>query len=301
MTVFVSTIAKGLKPVLNSIVDDDTDGVESDAMFPKWMDVETSEDAYEDDLEMGGPGLASEVEEGGFMQIGTIAEGAVTRYRHRKFGLKMVVTEEALDDNKYQSKVIKAAKRLKRALWKTAEIDACNVLARGFNTAYVGGDGLPLFSASHTLPQGGTYSNLMGTAMTPSRAAYIAAKTQLKQMVGHDGIREGYEDECVLCPSDQWAIWAGIFGSQKVPESNNNEINVLHSDAPDVYALVHWSNTTTNWAVKSNAMDGFKWYWRKRPRSKTWVDNDQGLMKYSIDARWSRGWSNPRCAVGNNI
>lgn len=301
MTTFVSTVNKTLKPVLNEIVEDSTDGVEAAATFPKWMSIESSDDAYETDQEYGGPGLASEVEEGANMVIGNIAEGAQTQYRHRKFGLKMVVTEEALDDSKYASKVINAGRRLKRAMWKTAEIDACNVLARGFNTSFVGGDGLPLFSASHTLPQGGTFSNLMGTAMTPSRAALIAAQTQLMQMVGHDGVREGYQGECILCPSDQWAVWKGIIGSEKVPESNNNEVNVVKGMGLDLYPLVQWSSSTTNWCLKSDADNGFKWFWRWRPRSKTWMDNDQSLMKYGITARWSRGWSDPRCAVGNNI
>lgn len=299
-SIFVSTVAKNLKPVLNAIVDDTTDGMEGATSFSNWMEVSSSEDAYETDLEMGGPGLASEKQEGGHMTIGTIVEGAVTQYRHRLFALKMVVTEEALEDSKYRDKVIKAAKRLKRAMWKTAEIDACNVLARGFNTSYVGGDGLCLFSASHTLPQGGTFSNLMGTAMTPSRMALIAAKTQAMQMVGHDGVREGYELTSILCPSDQWATWEGIVGSEKVPESNFNEINVVRKMSLKVYPLIHWSSSTTNWAVQTDAPDGLKWFWRRRPRAKTWVDNDQGLMKYSIDARWSRLWSDPRGAIGNN-
>jgi hypothetical protein len=300
MSIYVATVARSLKPVLNAIIDDTTDGMEAATSFQKWMEVGPSEDSYETDLETGGPGLASEKTEGGHMAIGTIAEGVQTQYRHRTFALKMVVTEEALEDSKYKDKVIKAAKRLKRALWKTAEIDGCNVLARGFNTVYVGGDGLPLFSASHTLPQGGTFSNLMGTAMTPSRMALIAAKTMAMQMVGHDGVREGYELTGILCPSDQWATWQGIVTSEKVPESNFNEPNVVKKLGLEVYPLIHWSSSSTNWAVQTNAPDGLKWFWRRRPRSKTWVDNDQGLMKYSIDARWSRLWSDARGVIGNN-
>lgn len=300
MTMTVSALSKTLKPVLNAIVDDDTDGVESSAMFPKWMDIETSDDAYETDLETGGPGLASEKNEGEGMAVGTINQGTEFRYIHRTFALKMVITEEALEDNKYRDKTIKAARRLKRALWKTAEIDATNYIARGFSTSYPFGDGVALFSASHTLPAGGTFSNLAATAMTPSRAALIAIKTQLMQMVGHDGVREGYEPTAILCPSDQWAVWQGITGSDKVPESNNNEINVIKPLRLDVIPLVQWTSSSTNWALQSNADNGFRFYWRRRPRAKTWVDNDQGLVKYSIDARWSRGSSEARCAVGVN-
>ena len=63
-TIFTSTIADHLKDTLDVIVDDPMDGFEAKAVFSKWCDVETMADQYVDDLEQGGPGLASEVAEG---------------------------------------------------------------------------------------------------------------------------------------------------------------------------------------------------------------------------------------------
>lgn len=290
-TVFTGVIFKALKATLENVVDDKTDGAEFD--FRKWCEEKSMADNYEDDQEYGGPGLAAEVPEGEEIPMGTIREGAPTRYQSRKFALRLVVSEEAIEDSKYD-RVINAAKRLKRAMYKTADIDATTMLVRATDTAYVGGDGQPLASASHTLPHGGTFSNLMATPMTPSRAAVIQLVSQAKKLPGHDGITEGYELKKILCPTEQWAVWAGILGSAQVPESNNNEINVVKGLGLSVVPLKFWDNTTTNWAAQTDAENGLNFRWRRKPRNRSWVENSQELMSYAISARWSRGWTEPR-------
>lgn len=296
MEILTSVIAHALKETLSEIVDDDTDGVEAEAVFPDWMEVKTMEDNYEDDMEVAGPGLASEKPEAQESALGTIKEGPITRYFARTFALKLIVSEEALEDNKYD-KVIAAAKRLKRALWKTADIDATNILVRATNTSYVGGDGQPLASASHPLVQGGTFSNTAATAMAPSRAGVIIATSQARKLPGHDGITEGYEIKKVLFPIEQWAVWEGLLKSDKAPESNANEINVASRLGIKAVPIKYWQNTTTNYAFLTDADNGPNWRWRRKPRNRSWVDNDHTVMKYSIDARWSRGWTDPRSVI----
>jgi len=296
--VFESVIAHALKATLDEIIDDPTDGYEQKAIFPKWCDIGKMTDAYEDDLEMGGPGLASEVNEGQELPSGTIREGYLTRYIARKFGLKILVTDEAIEDNKYPE-VIKAARRLKRALWKTADIDATNMLARAFNTAYVGGDGQPLCSSAHTLPNGGTFSNVMATPMSPSRAAFIIARSQVMKFPGHDGTIEGADIEAVLHPVEQWAVWEGLVKSSKAPEAGNfNEINVAYTHDFKLIPIKYWVNTTTNYIFQTDVDNGLQFRWRRRPRSTSWNENATEVGLYGISARWARGWSDPRSVLG---
>lgn len=295
MTIFESAIANALKETLSEVIDDDTDGYDSSAYLHKWCDEGPMEDAYEDDLEMGGPGLASEKTEGAPMALGTIREGALTRYIARTFALKLAVSEEAMEDNKYP-KVLNLARRNKRAMWKTADIDATNMLNRMFNTAYVGGDSQPLGSASHTLPHGGTFSNVMATPFSPSRAAVIIATSQIKKYPGHDGVTEGYMPETILCPTEQWATWDGICNSKNAPEAGQfNEINVVNQRLKlDYIDIPYWSASSTNWAIKTSCDNGPRFLWRRRPRSRTWVENNEEVMLYGISARWARGWSDAR-------
>lgn len=298
-TVFTGTIANTLKATLETIVDDKLDNIDKNALMHQWLDVKGMEDNWEDDLESGGPGLASEKPEGAEMSTGTIREGYITRYNARTFALKLIISEEAMEDKKYPA-ILKAARRLKRAMWKTADIDATNMLVRGFNTSFTGGDGQPLWSNAHTLPNGGTFSNVMATPLSPSRAAVIVATSQIRKYPGHDGITEGYEPRVVVCPTEQWATWEGLIGSKMDPTAGAfNEINVVNQTlnlraVPNKY----WSNTTTNWAMLTDAEDGLNFRWRRRPASRDWIDEDQMLLKYGISARWARGWSDPRCTLG---
>lgn len=300
--IFQSTISHQLKKTLQAVEMDETDNVESTMFLSKWVGtVDDMDDAYVDDLIMAGPGLAKEVTEGGELPSGSIQEHTVTRYIARKFGLKLQITEEAMEDGKYPN-AIKLAKYNKRALFKTADIDATNILVRGWNSSYVGADSVSLFSASHTLAGGGTFSNTMATPMSPSRAAFIVATTFMKKLPGHDGVTQGYEPTGVVCPVAQWAVWRGVLGSSHAPEAGEfNEINVANADYDlKLTAIPYWSNSDTNYAFTTTANDdnGVKFLWRRRATTKTWVENSQEVMSHSISARWARGWTDPRAMYG---
>lgn len=300
-TVFTGTIANSLKKTLKNICTDPTDGVEAKAIYKQFCDVENQEDNWEDDLEVAGPGLISEKPEGQEMSMGTILEGYRTRYLARTFAGKLIITEEAIEDEKYDE-VVNAAAKVKRALWKTVDIDAALILIRAFNTAYPGGDGLPLVSASHTLPHGGTFSNTLATPLSPSRAAVIVATSQIKKFPGHDGVTEGFMPIRVLCPTEQWAVWETLVKSTHAPEAGEfNAINVVNQSLDlKIHTNQYWNNTTTNWMLQTDAEYGISYRWRRRPRSRTWIDNDQEVMKYGISMRSARGWSNPRSVLGSN-
>lgn len=298
--IFETVIPDALKETLDEIVDDETDGYDRKAVFHQWCDEKDMSDAYEDDLEMGGPGLASEKAEGQQMAAGTIREGYLTRYIARVIALMLVVTEEAMDDNKYP-RVINAARRLKRSLWKTLDIDMTNMLVRAFNPAYIGGDGQPLCSNAHTLPNGGTWSNVMATPMSPSRAAFIIARSQVMKYPGHDGTIEGNDITAVLHPTEQWAVWEGLVKSTKAPEPGQfNEINVANIHDFKLIPVKYWTNTATNYIFQTDADNGLQVRWRRKPRSKSWVENGPGVMNYSVDSRHARGWSDARCVLGVN-
>lgn len=300
MATFTSTIANGLKLTISKIVTDERLAFDKGAVYKRIFDEESMSDYYEDDLEVGGPGLASEKTEGANMAVGDIQEGALTRYIARTFALKLIISEEAMEDSKYP-KIIMAAKRLARAMHKTVEYDAANVFARAFNSVYTGGDGQPLVSTAHTLPGGGTFSNQMATPMAASRAALLQLRVQAKKMPGHDGLVSGQRIKRIICPVDQINTWEGVIGSSKVPESNANEINIVNTSMkPELVDVEYWDNTTTQYLVQTDCDNGLKFKWRRKLRNKNWVDNDQELVNHAQSGRWTRGWSDPRCVIGVN-
>ncbi len=297
--IYQSTVASNLKETLDEIVDDKTDGLESGLIMPKYFMEGSMKDAYVDDLETGGPSLVPLKPEGTELSLGALREGQLYRYMARTWGMKMMISDEAKEDYKYPE-VVKLARRLKRALFKTVEYEAAAFIARGWDATYPIGDGQPMFSASHTIPSGGTFSNTAAAPVAPSMAAVALHRATTLKMPGHDGLIEGYDLEKVVFPQEQWSTWDQILGSTMEPVTNNfAAINTVKKLSITPVAVRYWTNTTTNYFYITEAKaDGLKWKWRRRPKSKTWVDNDQEVEKWGISARWANGISDPRGVFG---
>jgi hypothetical protein len=295
--VMQSTIANDLQDTLESIMVDDTEGLEAMAEMPKYYEERTTKQAFVDMNEYGGLGVAQYVPEGEEIPAAGISEGAFTRTWMRKFGLRAMATEEALEDG-HTDKVISLAKKIKRALWKAADIDAAQVFNRATDTNYPGGDGQPLASASHTLPGGGTFSNLMATPTAPSESAYIIARAQADEMVDRDGAPEGKEIMKVCFPINQRGAWEILSFSEKSPAAGEfNAVNLINRDKVKLCPIRHWTASDVDYAFMTNAEDGLFWYWRKKMSSRTWVTEAQDIMNYTGTFRAGRGWGDPRCTI----
>lgn len=301
MPIFTGTVFHTLKNNLDAVHMDTTDGVANNLLYKQYCELKKQKDHYDDELEVAGPGLASEKPEGQEMATGTIREGTVTRFIARTYALKMNITEETMEDGRYPE-VINLSRHNKRAMYKTQEVDAALMLVRGFNTSYPGSDGVCMWSASHPLAGGGTMSNLMATPVAPSRAAVFDAQTQVSKYVGRDGlIGDNYKLEKIVCPVDQKFVWMGIVGSTHAPEPGQfNEINVVNKMGLEVVPVVYWNNTTTAYAFLTDAGGGMCFRTRRKPRTNSWAENSLEAMTHSISARWARGWENPRASLGVN-
>jgi len=296
MAIFTNSAQyRNLKATLDNIITDPTESPEKDLLFPKYLEIKSMSDNYEDDAEVAGTLLLQEKPEGATAAVGNIQEGGVKRYISRTMALHLHIAEEALEDSKYD-KYINAAKRLVRSGYKTQDIDATAMLIRSTNTDYPGGvDNLCLGNASHTTPYGQTWSNIADTYATPSRAALIAAITKVGKYPSPNGITEGYTIKKIVCPLVQWAVWEGILGSAQVPESGNNEINVVKKLGIEVIPIKYWdASSTTAWGAITDADNGLQWRHRRKLRRRSWVDNDAEVMKFGVSYREAHGWSDPR-------
>lgn len=296
--IITSNVYKSLKAILDNILTDPVDSGKGDLIYPKYMEIKSMSDNYEIDQEVAGTLLLQEKAEGAVATVGSIQEGYEKRYIARTYALHLHIAEEAIEDTKYD-KYINAAKRLTRSAYKTQDYDATNVIIRSTSSSYTGGDGVALASASHTLPYGGTWSNIADTYQTPSRAALIAAITKVGKYPSQNGLTEGYEVKKIVCPLAQWAVWEGIVKSAQVPESNANELNVVgpkgSQSGIEVVPIKYLdAATTTEWGIITSAENGLQWRNRRKLRSRTWVDNDAEVMKYGVSYRSTNGWSDAR-------
>lgn len=294
-----STIQRTFKKTLDNICLDKRDGLEAGLVMPSYLDVDPMADAWVEDTEYAGPSFVPEKAEGQEMQTGVLTPGNTKRYVPRTFAMRMIISDEAREDGKY-AEVIDLARYLKRAAYKTVEYDGALILARAWNTSYTGWDALPLFSASHTLPSGDTFSNTMATPLPPSVAAVTTARAACRRMPGRDGFIEGFKLTKVIFPPEQEGDWDEILGSKMRPESGNfAAINVVNQKMSLEPVMVpYWLNTTTNYCFRTDADNGLKWKWRRKMRSRTWVTNEQEVESFAISYRSDSGWTDPRGAYG---
>src|SRR3972149_3041535 len=249
--IFTSTAALALKETLRTIQTDEHGSEGSKAVFPHYLMVKSMADNYVEEYASAGTVLPGEKPEGEAMPLGGIVEGPLTRYNARTYGQRIIVSEEAMEDMKYD-KVIQAAKRNNRSLWKLVDFDAVLILVRATNTSYVGGDGLPLASLTHALPGGGTYSNMMATAMSPSKAAMYIARAQLRQQVGHDGLIDGYDTKSVVFPVQQEGVWDEVLDSAKDPTPGAfNAVNSIHKETYTKVPVKYWNNASNKWRLRT--------------------------------------------------
>jgi hypothetical protein len=299
-TVFTSKLAHTLRENLDGLHKDEY--MKSERVFPKWAPEVKMEHAYEDILEIVGPGLLSEKPEGTETPTGSIREDLLHRFRPTTYALKIIITQEADEDCKYRE-ALSAGKMLLEAAYKTQDYKMTLLLSRGFDTAYPMGDGLPVWSASHTLADGGTFSNLFSTAMSPSRLAVNTARTMCESMPARDGTIGSCKLKKVVFPTAQWEQWNIVTKSKYAPEAGEyNAINVVESEMDlELVQNRFWRNSETNYCFLTDADGGFKYRSRSPLKSKTWVDNDNDVMKYGVRLRFSASMpSNPRSTIGVN-
>ncbi len=77
-------------------------------------------------------------------------------------------------------------------------------------------------------------------------------------------------------------------------------MNSIYKENITKVPVKYWNNTTTNWLLRTDAENGLTWFWRRKPKSNTWVTEDKTMMNYGITARWARGWTNPRGILFSN-
>lgn len=295
MAIMTSNIQAALKPVLNKVF---TDQLKGPAFWEQFFEQSTTKDAYIDDQEYAGLGTMPVKSEGATMAIDSIQEGYAKRYNILTYALRMQVSEEAIEDNKYPQ-ILDGAKFLAHSARKTQEYDGANVFIRAFNSSYVGSDAVSLCSSSHLLPKGGTYSNMLSTAMSLSETALETVIVAVAKLPGPNGILEGYQVKQLAIPKDLWFRANRILKSEQQNDTANNAINVLKGMGIEINANPFFTSAS-NWWAGTDAPVGMRWVWRRKPRFDQTNVESALVKEFTGSQRYANGWTNPRCVYGSN-
>lgn len=264
--------------------------------YSQFMEVETSDSAYDEDQIVAGLGLARLKNEGEAITYDDPIQGATKRYIHDTYALGWQITEEMIDDEKYgiMKKMPGELMKSCRQTWEQLGANGLNLAASTIVTA----DGVALLSTVHPLLGGGTYSNRLSPDADFSQTALQDMLILYENMVNERGLKMQLSPTNLwFAPELQFTV-AEVLQSTFQPGTGNNAINPVQGRLEP--AVLHFLTNTRAWSVSSKETNNLKFKWRKRPVMDSTDDFETKGTKHSIRFRVSvgatdwRGWAGSR-------
>ena len=264
-------------------------------------DVETSERSFEEETKLSGFSAAPVKNEGSAIAYDNAQEAWTTRYNHETIALGFSITEEAVEDNLYDSLSARYTKALARAMAYTKQVKAAAVINSGFSASYPGGDGVALYSTAHPLISGGTNSNRPSTAADLNETSLEAAVIQIAAWTDERGLLiAGKPRKLIVPPALQFTATRLLETSLRVGTADN-DINALKNNGsiPEGYTVNNYLTDTNAWFLCTDVPNGLKHFIRSPLENKMDGDFDTGNVRYKARERYSFGWSDPLGTFGS--
>lgn len=267
------------------------------------FDVDDSDKAYEEDVQITGFGAAPVKAEGGPMTYDYEIQGAIQRYLHIAYALGYKVTYEELRDNLYEVISMRRAKANAFSIAQTIE----NVSAAVYNDAFTGavftfGTGQPLCSTVQVNSTGGTYSNELDPAADLMEVSIEDLMIQIMGATTDRGLRISLMAQSLHVARQEWFNANRILKSVLQSDSSSNNLNVLKATnaLPKGIKLNHYFTAAGPWFIRTNCPNGPTFYWRDRPMFDQDNDFDTKNAKAGTYMRFSVGATDPRGVYGSN-
>jgi len=295
-----SQIAKQLLPGLNTVFGMEYKDVDGEHL--PLFDIETSEKAFEEEVQMTGFGPAPDKSEGAAVVYDNATEGYTSRYTHSTVALAYAITEEAMEDNLYATEAKIKAKFLGRSMADTLQIKGANIYNNGFSASYLGGDGVALFSAAHPTVGAGNQTNTVSADL--SETALENALIAISQYEDDRGILMALQASSLHIPPQLQCVAERILKTQFRTGTADNDINAINSIGffSKGYSVNHRFTDTNAWHIRTDCPDGPKMFDRVplQTRMEGDQDFDTGNMRYKARQRYSFGWSDWRGLYGSD-
>ena len=294
-----SSFAKLLWPGINAIY-----GKAYNDYPEEWkalgFEINKSSKAYEEDVGLSSFGLAAVKSEGAPISYDTERQGFTTRYNHVVYALGFIITREIYEDDQYDQVGKRKANALARSMKQTKEIVAANIFNRATTAGYTGGDGVTLLSASHPNVAGGTWSNMPTTASDLSEAALEQAYIDIAAFRDDRGLLIAAKPKkLIIAPANAFEA-KRILGTDGRVGTADNDLNAIKTMGviPE-FTVNHYLTDSDQWTIVTDVADGLKYFERRGDQFEMDNDFDTENAKYKATARYSFGWSDPRCVYGS--
>ena len=256
---------------------------------------ETSERSFEEETKLSGFGQAPVKDEGAAIAYDNAQEAFTARYNHETIALGFSLTEEAVEDNLYDTLSARYTKALARSMANTKQVKAANVLNNGFSGGPTGGDGVTLFSTAHPLVSGGTNSNTQTTAADLNESSLENAVIQIAAWTDERGLLIAAKPRKLIIPPSLQFVATRLLDTELRTATADNDINAIKTNGaiPEGYAINHYLTDTDAYFLTTDVPNGLKHFVRTPLTTSMDGDFDTGNVRYKARERYSFGWSDP--------
>jgi len=301
MAISRSQLLKELLPGLNALF-----GLEYAKYGEEHKEIyeqETSERSFEEETKLSGFGAAPVKSEGAAIEYDNAQEAFTARYTHETVAMGFAITEEASEDNLYDSLGARYTKALARAMAYTKQVKSAAVLNKGFtgtgNPTY--GDGKVLFATDHPLVSGGTNSNRPTTGTDLNETSLEDAVIQIAAWTDERGLLIAAKPRKLIIPPALQFVATRILETELRVGTADNDINAINSNGtiPEGYAVNHYLTDNNAWFLTTDVPNGLKHFVRTPMATSMDGDFDTGNVRYKARERYSFGVSDPLGMFGS--
>ena len=300
MAISRAQLLKELLPGLNALfgMEYKTYGEEHKEIY----ETETSERSFEEETKLSGFSAAPVKNEGSAIAYDNAQEAWTARYNHETIALGFSITEEAVEDNLYDSLSKRYTKSLARAMAYTKQVKGASVLNAAFSGGPVGGDGVSLCNTSHPLVSGGVNSNTFSTQSDLNETSLEAAVIQIAAWTDERGLLIAAKPRKLIVPPSLMFVAKRLLDTELRVGTTDNDINALKAmgSIPEGYKVNHFLTDPNAWFLITDVPNGLKHFVRTPLANSMDGDFDTGNVRYKARERYSFGWSDPLGVFGSS-
>ena len=265
-------------------------------------ETEKSERSFEEETKLAGFQAAPVKNEGSAIAYDNAQEAFTARYTHETIALGFSITEEAIEDNLYDSLSARYTKALARAMSYTKQVKAASVINNGFSGSYPGGDGVSLFGVNsssvrvgHPLVNGGVNYNSPTVAVDLNETSLENAVIQIAAWTDERGLLIAAKPRKMVVPPALMFVAKRLLDTELRVGTNDNDINALKQmgAVPEGYTVNHFLTDSNAWFLLTDVPNGMKHFVRTPMSTGMDGDFDTGNVRYKARERYSFGWSDP--------
>ena len=300
MAISRAQLLKELLPGLNALfgMEYATYGEQHKEIF----ETEASERSFEEETKLSGFSASPVKNEGSAIAYDNAQEAWTARYNHETIAQGFSITEEAMEDNLYDSLSNRYTKALARAMAYTKQVKAASILNNGFSASFAGGDGVALFSTSHPLVSGGVNSNTSSTNADLNETSLEAAVIQIAGWTDERGLLIAAKPRKLIVPPQLQFVATRLLDTNLRVGTTDNDINAIKNNGsiPEGYTVNNYLTDTNAWFLLTDVPNGLKHFERVPLATSMDGDFDTGNVRYKARERYSFGFSDPLGAFGSS-